>query len=334
MVSGRTIRRPFRARLIAARLAPLGLALAISAPALAVNPISTSFAADPSPHVFGGRIYLYATNDQGNSGGYWDSTDWRLLTSTDVAHWRDEGPFLSVQIFKWARPDAKAWAPEAAFRGGKYFFYAPIGGDTIGVAVSDKPQGPFTDARGSALVDKARDPNVGAEPIDPAVLIDDDGQAYMVFGSRTPKIVKLKRDMIHTDGPIQDLAVQGFPAEDPKKAYGEAPFLHKYRDLYYFSFSSGWPGQILYATSRRPTGPYTYRGVVLDYRKISTNHHAIMAFRGRWYLFYHDNLLPGGGDFRRALAIDDLTYNPDGTIREVVPTRAGVTPIGASVDTV
>jgi beta-xylosidase len=307
----------------------IGLILAAAAgssAALAGNPISPRFNADPSPHVFAGKVYLYATNDQDNSGKYWDSTDWRLFTSKDLAHWDDAGSFLSVTVFKWARPDAKAWAPEAAYRNGKYYFYAPVGGDKIGVAIADHPEGPFVDAIGDALIDKARDANAGAEPIDPAVLIDTDGQAYLVFGTRVPKIVKLKRDMIHTDGGIEDLVITGFPPGDPKKKYGEAPFLSKHNGLYYLSFSTGWPGQIVYATSKSPMGPYAYRGVILDYRPISTNHQAILDYKGKSYLFYHDKLLPGGGDYKRSIAIDRMTYNKDGTIREVVPTQSGVKP--------
>ena len=301
----------------------LSLALAatlLTLPARATEPlspgtaISPRFNADPSPHVFKGRVYLYATNDQDNSGKYWDSTDWRLFTSTDMKTWRDDGSFLSVSVFKWARPDAKAWAPEAAHRNGKYYFYAPVGGDKIGVAVSARPQGPFVDARTDALVDKARDANAGAEPIDPAVMIDDDGQAYLVFGTRVPKIVRLKADMTETDGPILDLRIDGFPADNPRVMYGEAPFLIKHGGLYYFSFSTGWPGQIVYATATAPLGPYTYRGLILDYRDISTNHQAIIDYHGQSWLFYHDKLLEGGGDFKRSITFAPLTYAADGSI--------------------
>lgn len=295
--------------------APIVLAALLAAPA--AQPVSPRFNADPSPHVFGGQIYLYATNDQDNSGKYWDSTDWRLFTSKDMKHWRDEGSFLSVTVFKWARPDAKAWAPEAAFRDGHYYFYAPVGGDKIGVAVSPKPEGPFVDARTDALIDKGRDANAGAEPIDPAVLIDDDGQAYLVFGTRVPKVVKLKADMTETDGPIRDIEIDGFPAGDPKVKYGEAPFLNKHGGLYYFSFSTGWPGQIVYATSKTPEGPYTYQGVILDYRKISTNHQAIIDYRGHSWLFYHDNLLPGGGDYKRSITFAPLEFESGGHIKTV-----------------
>ena len=292
-------------------------ALAAAAPLTPGAPISTRFNADPSPHYFNGKFYVYATNDQDNTGKYWDSTDWRLFSSKDLTSWHDDGSFLSVTVFKWARPDAKAWAPEAAFRNGKYYFYAPVGGDTIGVAVASAPQGPFTDARTDPLVDKKRDRNVGDEPIDPAVLVDDDGQAYMLFGTRVPKIVKLKADMINLAGPIENIVIQGLPASDPKKVYGEAPFLHKRNGLYYLSFSTGWPGQIVYATSSKPMGPFTYRGVILDYLDISTNHQAIIEHAGKSYLFYHDNLLPGGNGYRRSIAIQPLAYGRDGTIREV-----------------
>ena len=295
------------------------IAALLSFNAEAVTPISSRFNADPSPHVFEGRFYLYATDDASNSGKYWDSTTWRLYSSKDMKTWQDDGAFLNVSVFKWARPDAKAWAPEAAERHGKYYFYAPVGGDKIGVAVADRPEGPYHDARSDALIDKARDANAGAEPIDPAVLVDDDGQAYLFFGTRVPKVVKLKADMISTDGPIMDVVVTGFPADDPKKKYGEAPFLHKHKGLYYFSFSTGWPGQIVYGTAKSPTGPFVYRGVVLDYRPISTNHQAIIEHKGKSWLFYHDNLLPGGGDWKRSIAIEPLTYNADGALRQVVP---------------
>jgi hypothetical protein len=301
----------------------IGIALALGAcstlphhaPVAWHTPISQRFNADPSPHFFQGRFYVYATDDASNSGKYWDSTTWRLYTSPDLKTWTDAGIPLGVTVFKWARPDAKAWAPEAAYRNGKYYFYAPVGGDKIGVAVSDRPDGGFVDARTDALVDKARDANAGDEPIDPAVFVDKNGQAYMYFGTRVPKVVKLKSDMVTLDGPIQNVAIAGLPSSDPKKMYGEAPFLHQHKGTYYFTFSSGWPGQILYATGSSPLGPFTYGGVVLDYLKISTNHQAILAHEGQSYLFYHDNLLPGGDSHRRSIAIAPLEYDEKGGIR-------------------
>ncbi|QBE66045.1 family 43 glycosylhydrolase [Pseudoduganella lutea] len=306
-------------------LPALLLAFAFSAGAEPGKPISPRFNADPSPHYFttqaGGKFYLYATDDASNSGNYWDSTTWRLYTSPDMKAWTDAGIPLDVTVFKWARPDAKAWAPEAAQRNGKFYFYAPVGGDKIGVAVSSRPDGGFADARGTPLVDKARDANAGDEPIDPAVFVDKDDQAYLYFGTRVPKVVKLKADMITLDGPILDVAIAGLPALDKtekadkanktgRKAYGEAPFLN-------FPFSTGWPGQIVHATGSSPLGPFTYRGVVLDFLKISTNHQAIIEHAGKSWLFYHDALLPGGGSHRRSIAIAPLEYEADGRIRQV-----------------
>lgn len=299
----------------------------LSVAAQPARPISPRFNADPSPHRFttaaGGAFYLYATDDASNSGKYWDSTSWRLYTSPDLKTWTDAGVPLDVSVFKWARPDAKAWAPEAAFRDGRYFFYAPVGGDKIGVAVSDRPDGGFKDARRDALVDKARDANAGDEPIDPAVFVDRDGQAWLYFGTRVPKVVKLKADMVSLDGPIEDVRIDGLKQQG--KTYGEAPFLHERGSVYYFSFSTGWPGQIIYATGNSPRGPFTYRGLVIDYLKISTNHQAILQHEGRSWIFYHDNLLPGGGSHRRSITMAPLEYEVDGAIRPVVldPSQVG-----------
>ncbi|GGX95149.1 family 43 glycosylhydrolase [Massilia dura] len=302
-------------------LAAALLALAIPAAAGIGQPIAQRFNADPSPHYFttqaGGKFYLYATDDASNSGKYWDSTTWRLYTSSDMKTWQDAGIPLDVKVFKWARPDAKAWAPDAVQRNGRFYFYAPVGGDRIGVAVSNRPDGGFADARTTPLVDKARDANAGDEPIDPAVFIDRNGQAWLYFGTRVPKVVKLKADMTTLDGPILDVAITGLPAGDPKKVYGEAPFLHERNGTYYFTFSTGWPGQIVYATGGSPAGPFAYRGVVLDYLEISTNHQAILEHGGKSWLFYHDSLLPGGGSHRRSIAVAPLEYDEQGGIRQV-----------------
>lgn len=315
---------PLTMRLLARLFSALVPALSIAFAAQAATPLASRFNADPSPHWFpaahGDKFYLYATDDASNSGKYWDSVAWRLYTSPDMKTWRDAGVPLAVTVFKWARPDAKAWAPEAAYRNGKYYFYAPVGGDKIGVAVSDRPDGGFVDARGTPLVDRERDVNAGDEPIDPAVFIDKDGQAYLTFGTRVPKIVKLKADMVSLDGPIRIVAIDGLSGAGPGKQYGEAPFLHEHGGVYYFTFSSGWPGQILYATASSPLGPFTYRGVVIDYLKISTNHQAILEHDGKSWVFYHDALLPGASSYRRSIAIAPLEYGVGGAIKKVALT--------------
>lgn len=276
--------------------------------------LSPNFSADPSPHVFQGKYYVYATDDQNNSGKYWDSTSWRVLTSSDLIQWRDHGPVLPANIFKWASADAKAWAPEALEYKGKYYFFAPVGGKQIGVAVSDHPMGPFVDLIGKPLIETPRDANAGDEPIDPAVFVDKDQKIYLYFGTRVPKVAQLTADLSGIVGTIRNVGVQHLPA---RTAYGEAPFLHQHDGRYYFSFSTGWPGQIVYATATSPLGPFDYQGVLIDFLKISTNHQAIIEHDGKTLLFYHDNVLPGGGDFRRSILMQELRYTPDGKMHRV-----------------
>jgi len=287
-------------------------------PASAETLISERFSADPSIHFFAGKYYLYATNDQDNSGTYWDSTDWRLFSSADLKSWQDEGSFLDISVFAWAEKTAKAWAPGAIERNGKFYFFAPVGGKQIGVAVSDKPFTGFKDPLGKALIETPRDANAGAEPIDPMVYIDKDGQTYLYFGTRIPKVVKLKENMQQLDGDIQDIIIQGFPEDDKKKKYGEAPYLHEHNGTYYFTFSTGWPGQIVYATGNNPMGPFTYRGVVFDYLPISTNHQAIIEKDGKSYFFYHDGSASGGSDHKRTIRFTELQYAKDGSILPII----------------
>ncbi|MFD1146797.1 RICIN domain-containing protein [Saccharothrix hoggarensis] len=294
--------------------------MAISLPqASAANPvIPDRFVADPSAHVFNGRVHLYLTDDQTNSGTYWDSRSWRSYSSSNLVDWTDHGDVFSVSGFSWA--SQYAWAPGAAERNGRYYLYLPVDRTKIGVAVSSSPTGPFSDARGNPLVDRARDVNVGEEPIDPMIFTDGDGSSYMYFGTRTPKVVRLGADMVSTAGPITDVRVTG------STVYGEAPHLHKVGGTYYFTYSTGWPGQIHYATGTSPLGPFTYRGVVLDYVNVSTNHQSIVQYQGEWYIAYHKNARAGGGDFKRSVVMDRLHHNADGTIRTVTQTAGGVGP--------
>lgn len=287
--------------------------------ASAANPIiADRFVADPSAHVFNGRVHIYLTDDQTNSGTYWDSKSWRSYSSSNLVDWTDHGDIFSISGFSWA--SQYAWAPGATERNGRYYLYLPVDRTKIGVAVSSSPTGPFTDARGSALVDKARDANTGDEPIDPMIFTDDDGSSYMYFGTRTPKVVRLGADMASTAGPITDVGVTG------ATKYGEAPHLHKVGGTYYFSYSTGWPGQIHYATGSSPLGPFTYRGVLLDYVNVNTNHHSLFQHQGQWYVAYHKNALEGGGNHKRSVVMDRLFHNPDGTIRTVTQTAGGVGP--------
>jgi beta-xylosidase len=202
----------FKKTVLAAALAAAG------GLAHAGNPlVKDIFTADPSALVDGNRVYLYVGRDEAPvEGKDYLMREWRVLSSCDMKNWTDHGVPLNVKTFKWAKADA--WAADVTKRNGKYYFYAPVEhdatkpGKAIGVAVSDKPTGPFVDARGSALVtnDMTKETDIPWDDIDPAVFIDKDGQAYLYWGNRVLKYAKLKPNMIELDGPIHTVGIDNF----------------------------------------------------------------------------------------------------------------------------
>jgi len=301
------------------------LASLISSSLYAGNPIITEpHTADPAALVHNGTVYLYTGHDEApEKEPRYLMKDWLCFSSTDMVTWKPEGSPLAVTEFKWAKRDA--WASHVIERDGKFFWYAPvyhgtIPGFSIGVAVSDKPTGPFKDARGSALItnDMTTDVKITWDDIDPAVFIDDDGQAYMFWGNQRCRYIKLKPNMTETDGPIVTVDLPKFT---------EAPWVHKRNDIYYLSYASEFPEKIAYATSDKITGPWTYRGTLNELAGNSnTNHQAIIEFKRRWYFIYHNGGTPTGGSFRRSVCIEYLDYNPDGTMKRIVQTSEGVGP--------
>ncbi|QGZ42917.1 family 43 glycosylhydrolase [Pseudoduganella flava] len=288
---------------------------------LAANPIVTDiFTADPTVLVDGPRLYLYTGRDETRDGeqGY-KMHEWRVYSTCDMAHWQDHGVAATYRVFAWAKGDA--FAADVVKHQGKYYLYAPvkhagIKGMAIGVAVADAPTGPFTDARGTALVtnDMTRETPNDWDDIDPAVFVDDDGQAYLYFGNKVLKYAKLKPNMIELAGPIQTVGLFNFE---------EAPYLHKRGGVYYLSYASGLPEVIAYATGPSPTGPWTYRGVIMDKNKVThTIHQAFAHFNGKSYLFYHNEAL-SNADFRRSVAVEEFSYGPAGEIPFVRQTTAG-----------
>jgi arabinoxylan arabinofuranohydrolase len=227
---------------------------------------------------------------------------------------------VSYTIFTWAGRDA--WASDIARRNGKYYLYTTVDhktipGKAIGVAVSDSPTGPFVDARGSALVtnDMTRETPIAWDDIDPAVFIDDDGQAYLYWGNTVMKYAKLKANMTELDGPIHTVGLEAFT---------EAAYLHKHEGKYYLSYSRKFPEETVYMTGPSATGPWTFGGVVMEQNSnVKTIHHAIVDFNGKSYIFYHNGKLPGGGEFRRSAAVEELRYGPDGRILPVAQTVQG-----------
>jgi beta-xylosidase len=223
-------------------------------------------------------------------------------------------------IFKWAGRDA--WASDVTRRNGKYYLYTTVDhktipGKAIGVAVSASPAGPFVDARGSALVtnDMTHETPIAWDDIDPAVFIDDDGQAYLYWGNTVMKYAKLKANMIELDGPIHTVGLEAFT---------EASYLHKHDGKYYLSYSRKFPEETVYMTGPSATGPWSFGGVIMEQNSnVKTIHQAIVDFNGKSYIFYHNGKLPGGGEFRRSVAVEELHYGPDGKILPVAQTTQG-----------
>ena len=293
--------------------------------AQAANPIVTDiFTADPAALVDQGRVYLYVGRDEAPAGGKeYIMNEWRVYSSCDMQTWTDHGSPLRYSTFAWAGRDA--WAGDIIKRDGKYYFYSTVDhksipGKAIGVAVSDSPTGPFVDARGTALVsnDMTRHTDIMWDDIDPGVFIDDDGQAWIFWGNTVLKYAKLKANMTEIDGPILTHAIASFT---------EAPYVHKRGKTYYLSYSRFFPEETVYATSDSVQGPWTYRGVIMKKNKgVKTIHQAIIDFNGKSYIFYHNAKLKGGGEFRRSVAVEELHYNRDGSIKPVPQTRRGAAP--------
>jgi beta-xylosidase len=308
----------------------LFVSLVLASPLRATNPIVTDvFTADPAALVYKDTVYLYAGQDEAPDDRHqgYVMPRWLCFSSTDMVHWTPHGSPLAPTDFAWARGDA--WAGQVIERGGKFYWYvatthAKIPGKAIGVAVSDSPTGPFKDARGSALVtnNMTTATKISWDDIDPTVFIDGDGQAWLFWGNQKCYYAKLKPNMIELDGPIQIVP------DDQVKGYTEAPWIHQRGNLYYLSYATGFPERIAYSTAPKITGPWTPRGVIAEVAGNSnTIHQAIIDFKGRSYFIYHNGSMQvpnGGSSFRRSVCIDYLFYNPDGSIKPVVQTTAGV----------
>ncbi|MFT3867605.1 MAG: glycoside hydrolase family 43 protein [Nibricoccus sp.] len=302
------------------------LALALVSPtARAANPaIVDPLTADPAALVHKGTVYLYTGHDEADEKHHgYVMNKWLCFSSTDMVNWKQHPSPLAFSDFTWALKNA--WAGQVIERDGKFFWYVPmehktIHGFAIGVAVSDSPTGPFKDAKGSALItnDMTTDVKISWDDIDPSVFIDDDGQAYLFWGNQRCRYIKLKKNMIETEGPIVTVDLPKFT---------EAPWVHKRGNLYYLSYAYDWPEKTAYATAEKITGPWIFRGVIQELAgNCNTNHQSIIEYKGRSYFIYHNGGTPQGGSFRRSVCIDYLNYNPDGTIQHIIPTSEGVAP--------
>lgn len=303
--------------------------------AAAQNPIiQTAYTADPAPMVYNGKLYLYTSHDE-DASTWFTMNDWKLYSTEDMVNWTEHPMPLSYKTFDWARGDA--WAMQCVERGGKFYAYVPVtmkkGGGAIGVAVADSPYGPFHAPLDKPLVSS------GKGDIDPTVLIDDDGQAYLYWGNPFCYYVKLNEDMISYEGDIVKVPMteeafgkrEGNVAERPT-LYEEGPWLYRHNDWYYLLWAGGPISEHLgYSMGKSPSGPWKYAGTLMPTEGRSfTNHPGIVDYKGHTYLFYHNGALPGGSGFTRSVCVEQVTFNADGTIQPMKMTegiREGLMPL-------
>lgn len=315
------------------------------------------YTADPSAHVFNGKIYIYPSHDvdAGDAfddlGSHFAMEDYHILSmDSPTSEAVDNGLALHVNDVPWAAK--QMWAPDAAEKDGKYYLFFPAkdhkGIFKIGVAVSDSPVGPFT-PQPEAIKNSFS--------IDPAVFKDDDGSYYMYFGGiwggqlqrwRTgkfnadqpespvaflpeenepalcPKIAKLTNDLLEFAEDVKDILItdengQPLLQGDTDRRFFEASWIHKYNDKYYFSYSTGDTHYLCYAIGDNPYGPFKYAGRILEPVVGWTSHHSICAIENKWYLFYHDSSLSKGVTHLRSVKVTELIHDENGFIKTIKP---------------
>ncbi len=309
------------------------------------------YTADPSAHVFEGKIYIYPSHDIdagipfNDNGDHFGMEDYHVFSmDSPDGEVIDHGVALHIKDVPWA--ERQMWAPDAAHKDGKYFLYFPAkrkdGIFQIGVAIGLAPAGPFV-AESEAIQ--------GSYSIDPAVFEDEDGSFYMYFGGIWGGQLQKYRNNVYDEmneepapgqpalGPVVALLDEsmtqfsetpreilildegGSPllAEDNDRRFFEASWVHKYQGKYYFSYSTGDTHFICYAVGDSPYGPFTYKGRILNPVIGWTSHHSICAFEGTWYLFYHDSILSQGVTHLRSAKMTEIKYREDGTIETIDP---------------
>lgn len=307
--------------------------------------------ADPSAHVFEGKIYIYPSHDwesgipENDNGDHFNMKDYHVFSMEDIENGAitDHDVVLSTETIPWA--GRQLWDNDVAFKKGKYYLYFSLKDRNdifrLGVAVSDKPYGPFV---------AQENPIKGSYSIDPCVF-EENGEYYIYFGgiwggqlqryrnnkalecaaipaddepALCGKVARLRDDMLEFAEEPRDVVIldeNGKPLTqgDISRRFFEASWLHKYNGKYYFSYSTGDTHLLCYAIGDNPYGPFTYKGVILNPVIGWTTHHSIVEFKGKWYLFHHDSAPSGGKTWLRSMKVVELEYNEDGTIKTIAP---------------
>jgi len=307
------------------------------------------YMADPSVHIFNGKLYIYPSHDresgipENDNGDHFDMKDYHVFSTGDIENGKltDHGVILDVKDIPWA--GRQLWDNDVACKNGKYYLYFSLKDKNdifrIGVAVSDIPEGPFA---------AQPDPIRGSYSIDPCIL-EDNGEYYVYFGGLwggqlqryrnnkalesaafpqddepmiPSRVARLSEDMLQFAEEPRDVIIldeQGKPitAGDTERRFFEASWMHKYNGKYYFSYSTGDTHLLCYATGDNPYGPFTYQGVILTPVVGWTTHHSIIEFKGKWYLFHHDSVPSGGKTWLRSLKVVELEYDKNGRIKTI-----------------
>lgn len=321
------------------------------------NPLYTQrFGADPGVMEYGGRLYVYMTDDlvEYDAGGkvkensYSQIRTINCISSDDLVNWTDHGKIRVAGAYGAAKWAVNSWAPCAAHKTingqEKFFLYFCNGGNGIGVLTADSPTGPWRDERGSLLVTRSV-PNCADVTwlFDPAVMVDEDGTGYLAFGGGIPdgmqaapgtaRIVRLADDMIHLDGDPVRLDVPWL---------FEDSGINRIGNRYYYTYCSNFmtkgndmkitDGAIQYMVADDPMGPYTYMGELFPneghfFGMYGNNHHSIASLNGEWYLFYHNRPVEKAmgitGNYRSPQA-DRIVFGEDGLPQQVKGTMKGL----------
>jgi hypothetical protein len=297
----------------------------------AQNPIiRNQYTADPTARIFNGKVYLFPSHDIKVPEGknlkkdWFCMADYHVFSSENLTDWIDHGKIVSQEKVPWVDSTSYSmWAPDCIERNGKYYFYFPANKNTvgpngrkgfgIGVAVANKPEGPYI---------PQPEPIKGIFGIDPNVLIDKDGQAYIYWSMGNIFVAKLKENMLELDS--EPLAIPNLPSKGLK----EGPWVFERNGIYYLTFPhvENKIERLEYAIGNNPMGPFKMTGVIMDESPLNcwTNHHSTIEKEGQWYLFYHQNEYSPKFDKNRSACIDSLFFNTDGTIQKVTPTFRGV----------
>ncbi|MFA6402790.1 MAG: family 43 glycosylhydrolase [Salinivirgaceae bacterium] len=310
------------------RHTPKLLLILLTSNSFGQNPIvGNQFTADPTARVFEGKVYVYPSHDVAGIDGkgrknWFVMEDYHVFSSENLTNWTDHGVIVSQNKVNWVDSASYSmWAPDCIEKEGKYYFYFPAfvkdttkgKGFGIGVAIADKPYGPFV---------PQQEPIKNVRGIDPNVFIDNDGQAYLYWASGELFVAKLNNNLLELATEPQTIA------NLPKKGLKEGPFLFERKGTYYLTYPHvrNKTESLEYAVADNPLGPFEVKGVIMDESPSGcwTNHQSIIEYNRQWYLFYHHNDYSPQFDKNRSIRIDSLFFNEDGTIQKVKPTLRGV----------